>query len=184
MSDSCKISALFKQARAADKRLYEWMKSHREELLCELGTDRIRWDPLMSVIDTLGLVDERGRRPTLDTAFRTWRRVRSEFTRAERASKTPPLLIGEIARGVRTLVKRDEAKNRHDDSTQRRNLEIRPAVPRMPHVMAQPAVTAGAEGEINRDHEIEGRHRNAGKLIDDVFDAIGSTRTPMPKIFR
>lgn len=191
MAREKKITALFAKVRDADTRLSDWMRANHDDLLVELGSGRIVWRPVMRVIADLGLLDEHGKRPTRDTAFRTWRRVRRDVadSRARKQGMPAFLASGEIAPGVRALPG-------HDDQAagmgvppmvgqRRMRLDIRPAraladmpgaaieTPDVPAITASPAaVTVKAPVE------------DADAQIRRVFDAIGAARTPMPKIVR
>ena len=183
------ITGLFAKVRDADRRLYGWMRAHHDDLLAELGTERIVWRPVMRVIAELGLVDEHGKEPTRDTAFRTWLRVRRDVagSRARKQGRPAFLASGEIAPGVRTL------PDQHDLTSgtgmlpmarqRRMQLDIRPAralgdvpgaaieTPDVPAITASPAaVTVKAPVE------------DAAAQIRRVFAAIGAARTPMPKV--
>jgi hypothetical protein len=185
------ITGLFGKVRDADRRLYGWMRAQHDDLLVELGTERIVWRPVMRVIAELGLVDEHGKEPTRDTAFRTWLRVRRDVaaSRARKQGRPAFLASGEIAPGVRAL------SDPHDLTSgtgmlpmarqQRVRLDIRPAralgdvpgaaieIPDVPAITADPtAVTVAAPIE------------DADAQIRRVFDAISAARTPMPKLIR
>jgi hypothetical protein len=183
-----KITALFAKVRNADRRLSDWMRANHDDLLVELGSGRVVWRPVMQVIAELGLLDEHGKQPTRDTAFRTWQRVRGDAaaTRARRQAKPAVLARGEIAPGVRALVGQDDQTSemgvRPMVRQQCMRLDIRPArpfadmpgsaiqTPDVPAVTAIPTEVAPVE--------------DADAQIQRVFDAIGAARTPMPKIIR
>jgi hypothetical protein len=177
------IGALFAKVRASDKRLYDWMLAHHDELVAELGSGRVLWHPVMQVIAELGLVDDRGRQPTRDTAFRTWHRVRNNVakTRAERQDK-PALKAGEISPGVRSLLNQNDQP---DVKAPRMRLDIRPAIPVGRNLGSTfrteglPTITSGAASVIDTRPVEE-----VSAEIQRVFAAIGATRTPMPKIVR
>ena len=185
------ITGLFAKVRDADRRLYDWMRAHHDDLLVELGTERIVWRPVMQVIAELGLVDEHGKEPTRDTAFRTWLRVRRDVaaSRARKQGRPAFLASGEIAPGVRALPGQDDQAAGTGVppmvGQRRMQLDIRPAralgdmpgaaieTPDVPAIAAVPtAVIVAAPIE------------DADAQIRRVFDAIGAARTPMPKLIR
>jgi hypothetical protein len=180
------ITALFTKVRHADRRLYDWMRAHHDELLVELGSGRIVWRPVMRVIADLGLVDDRGQKPTRDTAFRTWKRVRGDVAtaRTERQDKPALNAVGEIAPGVRALLdQHDQAVVEPMVTTPRIRLDIRPARPIGSSLGSKfqtpegPATATGTSS-VTAATPVE----DADAQIRRVFDAIGSARTPMPKI--
>jgi hypothetical protein len=180
------ITALFAKVRHADRRLYDWMRAHHDELLVELGSGRIVWRPVMRVIADLGLVDDRGQKPTRDTAFRTWRRVRGEVAKACAKKQDKPALHtpGEIAPGVRALLGQDDQASAQPMVTPpRMRLDIRPARPIGPSLGSTfqrgevPAIATNATSVTAKTLVEE-----PGAQIRRVFDAIGATRTPMPKV--
>ena len=100
------LSTLFTRARQQQQLLFDWMRSHHDDLVIELARDRGRWDQALQVIAGLKLVDDRGNPPTRDTVLRTWKRVRDSIAaRAEEqaARSAPALAPGEVAPGVRAI---------------------------------------------------------------------------------
>lgn len=101
------ITALFTRARQRQQVLFDWMRSHHDDLAAELDRDRGRWDQALQVIADLKLVDDRGNPPTRDTIIRTWKRVRDDVAatraRQEAARSGQALAPGEVAPGVRAV---------------------------------------------------------------------------------
>jgi hypothetical protein len=101
------ITALFTRARQRQQVLFDWMRSHHDDLAAELARDRGRWDQALQVIADLKLVDDRGNPPTRDTIVRTWKRVRDDVVAArakqEAARSAQALAPGEVAPGVRAV---------------------------------------------------------------------------------
>ncbi len=101
------ITALFTRARHRQQVLFDWMRSHHDDLAAELAHDRGRWDQALQVIIDLKLVDDRGNPPTRDTVVRTWKRVRDDVaaarTKQEAARSGQALAPGEVAPGVRAV---------------------------------------------------------------------------------
>lgn len=101
------ITALFTRARQRQQVLFDWMRSHHDDLAAELARDRGRWDQALQVIADLKLVDDRGKPPTRDTIVRTWKRVRDDVAAArakqEAARSAQALAPGDVAPGVRAV---------------------------------------------------------------------------------
>lgn len=184
------IAILFAKVRSADRRLADWMRANHDDLLAELGSRRIVWRPLMQVITELGLLDEHGKQPTRDTAFRTWRRVRDDVaaSRTERRDKHAALGLDEIAPGVRALA---DHSDRSEEGVLPRvrqqdlHLHIRFARPltEMPTAANEkPDGPAVATNPLEKAIPEPGE--DASEQIRRVLDAIGAARTPMPKIIR
>jgi hypothetical protein len=183
-----KITALFAEVRNGDKRLSDWMRANHDDLLVELGPGRIAWRQFMKVIEILGLVDERGKKPTRDTVARTWHRVRGDVAtnRAKRRRKPEVLTPGEIAPGVRALPDHDsqtaEAVVEPGLTRPPIRLDIRPARPLagMPAAAIQrPGVPPDTSGRTSVAVAAPGEDADA--QFRRVFEAMDAARTPMPK---
>lgn len=177
------------EARSRQRRLAHWLRQHHAEIASELGTGRVDWRPLLAVVTRLGLVDERGARPTAATVARTWRRVKR---RVDAAGREEILRPDEIARGVRLV----------DPTTAGRNTgqpvcppdivfqPVRPlAAPQV--ITASPAPEPGTPLRERRSAGsapavatvTTGQDQGADRLADTLREALGRAgrgRVPLP----
>lgn len=161
-----KVAVMLARARGGRRRLSDWMILHHDELLEQIGTGRIDWQPVMDVIGQLDLRDEHGQPVTRDTAARTWARVRRRATDrrdGEAAKGKPQLRPGEIAPGVRSLGSASGPATRPS-----LELDISPARPREGVPANHGPSSVRAEGE-------------AAERLKTVIEAFGAARVPMPK---
>lgn len=171
-----KIKAAFDKRRANDMRFSTFCRRHMSELYKELGGGRVDWKTALLVFSDLKLTDEHGRALTVDTAARTWRRVRIELARKEAATveaagRTPSsLLPGEIAPGVRRLT-----------SASVRGALVTEAPPARHAATAQPAAVvppSPAQAALGSDGPAAD---GATEQIRSALARLGHDRVPMPK---
>ena len=176
-----KVKALFANARRAQHRLSDWMRENYVELTEQLGRGRIDWRTPMAIFIRLGLTDEHGQRPSIDTVRRTWARVRSEVIKleAEKLAKNPVPGPGEIALGVRVADTTDNSTS--VQNLRRPSIDIRPARP-----PAETQTGAGrtedaaspAEHVGTSDKPAPSRARAA---IRNALETISVSRVSMPR---
>lgn len=159
--DTQPVARRLTAARLASGRLAVWMEVHHDDLQASLGSGRILWSPLLSVIAELGLVDDRGRPPSLDTVARTWLRTRRKVA-TDRARPAPSSLQpGEIAPGVRRLPPQPSTDPRAG---------IPPDPVRPGSILSPPTSTKPPTG-------------NAQAQIDRAFGHMRDRLVPIPKPF-
>ena len=188
------VPELMGKARARQRRLAHWLKQHHAELVIELGTGRVDWQPLLAVVTRLGLVDERGVPPTTTTLARTWRRVKR---RMDAASREETLRPDEIVRGVRLVaassspVQEAEAADQHSRLP---TILIQPVRPRAASqvITTSPAsepTTSLREGQSTGSPPaatpitVEQQDQGADRLADTLRAALGRAgrgRVPLP----
>lgn len=179
------VPELIGEARSRQRRLAHWLKQHHAEIASELGTGRVDWGPLLAVVTRLGLVDERGARPTAATLARTWRRVKR---RVEEGSREVPLRADEIARGVQLVEPATAAGTAGPPP-----IAIQPVRPlAAPQALTAPpapeptaplreGLSAGAEPAVAV--VTTGQDQGADRLADTLRDALGRAgrgRVPLP----
>lgn len=161
------ITALFTRARQRQQVLFDWMRSHHDDLAAELARDRGRWDQALQVIAGLKLVDDRGNPPTRDTVVRTWKRVRDDVAaaraRQDAARSGQALVPGEVAPGVRAATLPQASPPLPPAGL---NASRAPTAA-MPREGGQPAALS--------DEEVQ-------RVLDDLAQKQGGPRLPLPRI--
>ncbi len=63
--------------------LFEWLFSHRDEVIAAAAGRRVEWSRLCALFAKEGLTDAGGKPVKPATARKTWQRVRKEYARLE-----------------------------------------------------------------------------------------------------
>jgi len=148
------------------------MRDNHKELAEQLGSGRVDWRVPMGIVHDLGLTDEHGQKPTLDTVRRTWARVRRKAITKTRS--TPALGPQEIAQGVR-IVDTTNA-SRSVESPSRAPVDIRPARPLTDFQAAGGPETHSAVLATNQPAAPD-----AEEQIRKALEEMSNWRIPMPR---
>jgi len=172
MGRTTKVRLLFAKARAEERRLYDYMRQHHDDLAAEFGEGRILWRTPLKVFANLKLVDENGKTPTRGTAIRTWKRVRDDVAaaraRQEGAKSGQALAPGEVAPGVRAATLPALLPQAPTPTRPLAETGASPAPANaLPREGGQPAALS--------DDELQ-------RVLDDLAQKQGGPRLPLPRI--